>query len=838
MHYPSFAEYSDALQLDLGLALSDELLRRGTLRMRGPAHPVAHSGNFALTFEVVVDGTRHAVRCFHKPSDSLHQRYAAIATCLRSIRSPYFVDFEFHASGITTESGTYPIVRMEWAEGPTLAAYVSDHRHDASTLQSLRVSLRALAAHLQDHGIAHGDIQPTNLIVRDPNDLRLIDYDGMYVPQLAGRSSAELGQRNFQHPARRACHFDANLDRFSFMLIDLALDAICRHPDLWDQTASGADAFILRAVDFADPANSPTFRLLASVPGLEPRVTHFAATCRSPYEQVPAFEDFLAARNIPAVPIEFSGDASQSLRDRYVSIHDVVDASNFARCCTRVGDRVELIGRIVRVVMGPESPLDTDCLRVEFGADTQDLVCLKIWPDALAGLMEIPDPTWVGHWLSAVGLVEPVHSEGIGVRRRKDVSISVTDQSQLHRLTEAEARHRLRGRRQPADVNPGSMADVITDRVVTDVVSAPSPTVIEASLPPPATATDAVLPPSSTVTDDSSPPPSTAAPNATPSRSHVRNPLRSVSRGWWWICAVMVASVLVHAGLALWPARTIAPESGPAGAGETAAPAPLPTQSVRPEPESVVRSLVSQQNLRPSSLPLRTTAGTLSIVKAHDDAQASITLLNGTAITGLRADKVTLVQRTVYSDREVIVGYTQCSDTAAPCAHRQPFWLELRDGAPPNLRQMPGVWASTGAGSAVATDAGVQVNLGVWNGERRTAVLTVAGNIVITRTPEPRRPLSRADCTTVIQSAESCATSRDCSSFASSAQRIKPNQRAKLVRLYHESTGLDGAAFRALCVRSCELGLTPSHDFIRRTVCAGAQRGQWSSTDSVAGLIR
>ena len=124
------------------------------------------------------------------------------------------------------------------------------------------------------------------------------------------------------------------------MLIDLALDAICRHPDLWDQTDSGADAFILRAVDFADPANSPAFRLLASVPGLEPRVTHFAACCRSPYEQVPDFEDFLAARNIPVVPIEFSGDASHAMRDRYVSIHDVVDASNFARCCTRVGDQV------------------------------------------------------------------------------------------------------------------------------------------------------------------------------------------------------------------------------------------------------------------------------------------------------------------------------------------------------------------------------------------------------------------------------------------------------------------------------------------------------------------
>ena len=181
---------------------------------------------------------------------------------------------------------------------------------------------------------------PPTSSCESPTDLKLIDYDGMYVPQLAGRSSAELGQRNFQHPGggrplRRE-------PRPVFVHVDRSRARCDRQAShLWDQTDSGADAFILRAVDFADPANSPAFRLLASVPGLEPRVTHFAACCRSPYEQVPAFEDFLAARNIPAVPIQFSGDASHALRDRYVSIHEVVDASNFARCCTRVGDSVE-----------------------------------------------------------------------------------------------------------------------------------------------------------------------------------------------------------------------------------------------------------------------------------------------------------------------------------------------------------------------------------------------------------------------------------------------------------------------------------------------------------------
>ena len=316
MHYPSLAEYSDALQLSLGIALSDPLLARGTLRSRGPGQPVVRSGNFALTFEVVADGRSYAVRCFHKPSDSLQARYAAIGSHLRRIRSTCFVDFEFQPSGITTESGTYPIVRMDWAHGQTLAAFVAAHRADTDALQQLRMSLRGVSRELLRHGIAHGDIQPTNVIVQSATQLRLIDYDGLFVPQLAGLQSTELGQRNFQHSGRRGRHFDASLDSFAFSLLDLTLHALCRRPELWEQSDSDADAFILRAADIADPASSPAFSLLASVPELEQRVRNFAAICAAPFDQVPTFEDFLEGRNIPNRPVVFTGRCGPAIAPR------------------------------------------------------------------------------------------------------------------------------------------------------------------------------------------------------------------------------------------------------------------------------------------------------------------------------------------------------------------------------------------------------------------------------------------------------------------------------------------------------------------------------------------
>ena len=835
MHYPSLAEYSDALQLSLGIALSDPLLGRGTLRSRGPGQPVIRSGNFALTFEVVADGRSYAVRCFHKPADSLQERYAAIGSHLRRIRSSCFVDFEFQPSGITTESGTYPIVRMDWAHGQTLAAFVAAHRADTDALLQLRMSLRGVSRELVRHGIAHGDIQPTNVIVQSATQLRLIDYDGLFVPRLAGLQSTELGQRNFQHSGRRARHFDASLDSFAFSLLDLTLHALCRRPELWEESDSDADAFILRAMDIADPASSPAFSLLASVPELEQRVRNFAAICAAPFDQVPTFEDFLAGRNIPTREVVFTAVAALPLRREYIPACDVVDATNFAQCCSHVGDRVEMIGKIVRVWMDSSSQSDTPCLRVEFADQAHDMACLKVWPEAVANEQDVPNATWVGQWVRAIGLVEPVHSAGSGTGHRKDVAISITDSSQLHRLTAAEAQHGLHGEHSRTRSVLDTTAGVKTTRVVTDPAPQPVPTVPAAPAP--------AVPAASAPAAQSAPLP-VSKPVPAPARRPVPLPsapakVRKTAvdgrrwRGWPWLATTLLVGVAIYAVIDRRDSSTSAPplvdtrdESQPATA----------TTTVPPITPADASRLESQEILRKSRLPLATTAGSLAIGPADGSATTPVVLLDGTAVPGLRDDAVSLTHRAVYSNREIVVGFTQCNGTLAPCGLPQPFWLVLRPGQPPTVRRATGLWVGTGAGAAVASADGVQVDLGVWNGERRSATLTAAGDVTIARKRAPRRALNRTECATVIRAAESCATSRDCRSFRSSARPIPASRWARLTRLYHESTGLDAPAFRALCVRSCEFGLTPSDAFIQRRVCSGAAPGQWPPDDPAAGL--
>jgi len=839
MQYPSFAEYADALQLNLDVVLADPVLARGTLRRRSSGLPVAHGGTFALTFEIETDHRKYALRCFHKRLDALHERYDAITRHLAAVKGPYLVACQFQPQGITTESGTYPVVRMDWVDGQGLAAFVAEHLQDSDALQQLRFSLRRLARHLRENGIAHGDIQPSNIVVQRGANLRLIDYDGMFVPALGPFCSAELGQRNFQHPGRRRRHFNSGLDDFSFSVIDLALDALSRRPELWQRTASGDDAFLLRAADFADPANSATFALLSREPGIERRVQHLAAISMAPFGQIPSFEDFLAARDVPRLAVDLSGDPDEVMRTPYVSPYPIVAAADFANCCKHIGDRVELIGRVVRVANATEPRSAARCLRVEFGAQLHDMTCLKVWPGSHSHRDATPDETWFGKWVSAVGLVEPVAPGPATTQRQKHISISITEPFQLQRLTEAEALYRLRSQTERATATPDGIGSVRTDPVDPEPEMRPRPAVVQTQPVPVA------APPK--VRDISRPqriatiaaPPRKVQPPPKVQPAPKAQPPRDQRRAAWAALAVLTALL----GYLLFMPDADRQSESPKTETATevpVAPAAEPKRADKTPATAVeiASKLASSRPLKTTDLTVETVAGKLVIRPAEDDVRKRVLLVNDAVIPELRDDAIVLAHRAVFSDHEVITGFTQCAGSVAPCGRQQPFWLVLREGRPPDLRRVPDLWVGAAGGRISATNDGVAIDLGRWNGELRSAQLTQAGNIVVKRTGDTTRPLGRADCAIVAQALEGCAASRDCSSFAKSAQSIPARQWSQLTRMYHESTGLDVAVFRGLCVRSCELGLTPSFGLIRANACSGAKPGQWRPDDPAAGLRR
>ena len=87
MAYPLFEEYQDALASNPREIFSDPVLASGQVVRQRSGEPLALSGNFALTYQVLAAGRRYAVRCFHKFCDALPQRYDAITRRLAETAS-------------------------------------------------------------------------------------------------------------------------------------------------------------------------------------------------------------------------------------------------------------------------------------------------------------------------------------------------------------------------------------------------------------------------------------------------------------------------------------------------------------------------------------------------------------------------------------------------------------------------------------------------------------------------------------------------------------------------------------------------------------------------------
>src|SRR5204863_3447178 len=98
---------------------------------------------------------------------------------------------------------------------------------------------------LRKNNIAHGDLQHGNVLIAR-GDFKLIDYDGMFVPALAGRASHEVGHRNYQHPGRTESDFGIQLDNFSGWMIYLTLVALSIEPGLWSRFGQGDEHILFK----------------------------------------------------------------------------------------------------------------------------------------------------------------------------------------------------------------------------------------------------------------------------------------------------------------------------------------------------------------------------------------------------------------------------------------------------------------------------------------------------------------------------------------------------------------------------------------------------------------
>lgn len=462
MAYPSIQQYQETLQYP-AQAFTDPVLARGKIAVSGLGTPRVLCGGFALTYAVESGGKKYAVRCFHKEAKNLERRYDAISKKLRALASSYFLEFEYQRAGVRIGTGTFPVVKMVWATGQTLGEFVETNHGNPTKVKNLLDSLSKLSIFLEQAGIAHGDVQDLNIMVSDDGcRVQLIDYDGMYVPELVAMGSSELGQRDYQHPLRDDKKYDSSLDRFSFIALNLALRALCEKPSIWNSSQSGSGVTVFRANDFADPGRSAVLSEVLNIPELRRDAQNFASVCTSNFSGIPTLSQFLTGMNIPQATVQVHTRPAQSTAETlsYISSYPVLEATNFAAFERHIGQMVELVGKIIEVKVAYTQG-GKPYVFINFGHWRGRTVKINLWNEALAKAGEKPSELWVGRWVTIRGLVEPIYANK--KFNYEHISITADVVSQVSQITEIEARYRL----VPPSTRPNRVASVLPDNAAT-----------------------------------------------------------------------------------------------------------------------------------------------------------------------------------------------------------------------------------------------------------------------------------------------------------------------------------------------------------------------------------
>jgi hypothetical protein len=402
--------------------------------------PKGRNGNFAVVYHLTdrpEGNERHtALRCFLRLAQDAADRYERISEHLLNHVDGRgcLVTTKYFASGVETKEGPKPVTTMPWIDGLTLDTYVEAHCNEPYKISKLASDIRRIAQELRRAGIAHGDLQHRNMIIAARTEaLKLIDYDGMYVPSLAGRPSNELGLDDFQHPGRDSRHFGPGLDDFSLAVIYLTLIALARHSEVWDLRPN-EDGLLLRRSDFLNPAQSDLLAHLETRADLRKAVALFKRMCEGNIEDVLPLDAFIREGGLDEPASTVPAHPSPVFRSSVVEAPTRPDASPRLVLAHRPDGIARALGEPV-ILAG----------RFERMAGTQKQAVLKLASTQsvevrVPGLVvhQLSSRSWGvdrGSWVAATG--------GLEVDNDSVVFVEIASPMDLERWSDGEANRRL-----------------------------------------------------------------------------------------------------------------------------------------------------------------------------------------------------------------------------------------------------------------------------------------------------------------------------------------------------------------------------------------------------------
>ena len=446
---PTPNEYQQVLQHPESF-LGDPRLKLCKVETDPLGMPKVRSGGFALTYHLQNNGSKWALRCFHKVVTERESRYAAICRFLSSHRSDILIPVEYIQKGILVKDNWYPITIMEWVEGDTLDTYLYKNINNNTLISNLAIEFRRLVDEKSRLQIAHGDLSHLNIIIRN-GKMVLIDYDGMYVPELSGRKSIELGNPHFQHPHRNENHFDHRLDRFSEIVLYLTLTSLISRPDLYYSFAKGGEGLLFKRDDFIAPYNSRLLNELENIPNLKSNIRQFRLICQNDINNTPPLADFIQNQPI-TITSGLAKDTSPIGNNRFI----VFNSTHRGKLLENEGEYATVIGQVIEVHKSL-TYTQLPYVFLNFGNWREQCFTVVLWSETLDLFQQSgQDPaSYEGQWVSVTGLIS-IYNSSYGTRPQ----IILDSPTNIEVITYQEAQQRLLG----IEANSTAVIEVDSDQ--------------------------------------------------------------------------------------------------------------------------------------------------------------------------------------------------------------------------------------------------------------------------------------------------------------------------------------------------------------------------------------
>lgn len=250
--------------------------------------PLYYPGGFGMVFKLDCGGKHKAFKVWYVNIDDIKGRMQKVSNYLSSKKLPFFVSYSFCEKGLCipaeiindendNSDQMLDTLVMDWAEGSLFKDYLCDliEINNAGVIESklsyLALQFKQCFRELHRNKISHGDLQHGNIIIaEDANgnpQIKLIDYDSLFVPALSGCEQTTSGIGGFQHPSRIAGDETKSTEKddyFSEKIIYLTLLLLAKEPQLWSDPQVNVEkndyGLLFTAEDFADFKNCYLFK--------------------------------------------------------------------------------------------------------------------------------------------------------------------------------------------------------------------------------------------------------------------------------------------------------------------------------------------------------------------------------------------------------------------------------------------------------------------------------------------------------------------------------------------------------------------------------------------------